>query len=109
MTLRTAKQAQACICPIARVSGAEKPSAKCVASACILWRWADLLADDPRVQSAVVREVALMRGETKEGEKPLSDDTLRKRAIARIAANKDGYIVRDENDKGWCGLAGRPE
>ncbi len=109
MTLRTVAQARACHCPIARVRGEEKPPAKCVGPDCILWRYAPILADDPRVLSAITREVTLMKGEVKPDEKQPADETLRKKAVAKIAANPDGYIIRDEKDRGWCGLGSRPE
>jgi hypothetical protein len=104
MTLHTEAEAKAKLCPIARVSGAKEPKAHCQGAACILWRWRPLMADDPRVQSAIAREIALLRGETK---KP--DAFYHKEALRRVMLDPNAYTYTTEKDRGWCGLGGKPE
>ena len=108
MTLRTVTEAKALHCPIARIRGEDKPPARCIGPTCMLWRYAPLLMDDPRVQSAIVREVGFLRNETKGDEKPPADLALHKRAVARVNAAPDRYVIRDETDKGFCGIGGAP-
>lgn len=112
MTYRTTKEAASMLCPIARISA--RPSKNpdevpthCCAEACMFWRWRGLDANDHRFKSAVARETILIEGTR-------SPDRKYKRSATSEAVQKVGYaadrdIIRDDNDLGWCGLAGRPE
>lgn len=104
MTLTTEAEAKAKTCPIARVSGAEKPKAKCQGAECILWRWVPLMANDPRVEGAITREMALVKGDSK---KP--DVVFHKEALRRVMNDPRAYSYPTETDRGWCGLGGKPE
>ena len=108
MNYLTEAKASEFACPIARVSGHEKPPARCQGSKCILWRWQPIMTNDPRWKSAMAREIALLKGEHK-GEKPLSDHAANKQAAMNISSDIDAYVFRNENDRGWCGLGHKPE
>lgn len=107
MTLRTAKEAATFSCPIARVSGEDPVDPQCRGDKCMFWRWVPIAADDPRVLSAITREIAILRGEA--GNEKKAEPTLRKEAIARVSKDPKAFTFPTDRDKGWCGLAGRPE
>jgi hypothetical protein len=111
MTLLTATEATKRLCPIARISA--RPSVKddvvpanCCGPECVLWRWHPLMANDPRVLSAVTREMALLKVERPKA----IPANLHGEAMKRVMANPEGFTYPDpDEDKGWCGLGGRPE
>jgi hypothetical protein len=101
MTYLTPKDAGKMICPIARCQGTEKVQPKCVGDKCILWRWKELMASDPRFMSAIKREEALLSGETGK-----SAAAVHKHAVANVMKYPEGYGVTRE--LGFCGLGGVP-
>ncbi len=94
MTFLTEPEARKRLCPIARVSGAEKPSARCVGSSCVLWRWQPVMSDDPAFKLAV--SVVMKNGASPNA------------ATAKVWANREKYGVPTEPYRGWCGLGGEP-
>ena len=101
-------------CPIARVRGdADKDGnvkSKCSGAECMFWRWRPLDAADPRFGSAIIREQGQLKMEEKpaDGDKPKTDASFHKRAVAKVSANLEGYIIRHDDEQGFCGMAGKP-
>jgi hypothetical protein len=105
MTLTTEAEAKAKICPIARVSGAKEPKAKCQGADCILWRWVPLMADDPRVLAAIARETLILKTERPKDHQI----AIQMEALRRVRNDPHAYSYPTETDRGWCGLGGKPE
>lgn len=89
------EDAKAMICPIARVSGLPKIPSKCRGSACMLWRWQELMTSSPGYKEALKK-----LGE-ENGEKPPYA-----KAARMIADHPEHYGQTVE--RGWCGLGGTP-
>lgn len=112
MTLITPPEARKKTCPLARVQGDVKDdgsvNGNCRAEMCILWRWKDIQTGDHRYQSALTREIGLIGQEhqAENGGKGWSKDRIHKAAIARLSDNIEGFIIRTDDDRGYCGLAG---
>ena len=113
MTLLTPAEARQKACPVARVSGVPEDAkgnvrCECRGPDCVLWRWKPISVTDHRFLSAVARETALIEEERKAStDKPKKSASSE--AAERVGFAVDRYVIRDENDKGWCGLGGRPE
>jgi hypothetical protein len=109
LTYLTETEAAKRRCPIARTFN-EGKAPNCDGSACILWRWRDLAANDPRVVSAYVREQALLLDAEKARDPATKKtaDSFHKQAVARVAAAPWDFIFMGDEDRGFCGLGGRP-
>ena len=71
--------------------------AKCCGSACMAWRWQELMADDNWIEA--VRKAAV----------ELDDKTPgRAKAAAHVNKNRALYGLPDQPYLGYCGLAGKP-
>jgi hypothetical protein len=89
-------------CPMARTFA--KPETRfCRGDTCAAWRFLKLLASDPAFQTAVQREVALLKEETGK-----SADGCHKQAVARVAADPSAYNIPGHHERGYCGLGGPP-
>ncbi len=93
--MMTPAEASQYLCVIARVSGAEKPSARCVGSSCVLWRWQPVMADDPAFKLA--------------GSVVMKNGASPNAATAKVWANREEYGVPTAPYRGWCGLGGEPK
>jgi hypothetical protein len=106
MTYRTIKEAAAFTCPIARVSGDEPTTSQCKGAKCAWWYWRMLPANDPRVLTAMEREMALLKAERPKA----IPANLTNEAFKRVMADTTAFTFPDPAvDKGYCGAAGRPE
>lgn len=105
--LLTQEEARKQWCPMARTfADAQMNSSggKCQAGQCIFWRFRH--PGDARFQSAVAREEALLKEEM---EKSGRKSGWHQEAVARVARNPWRYIIPSDEDRGYCGAAGRPE
>lgn len=96
-------------CPVARTFD-KKVGPNCDADACPMWRWREIAANDNRVMSAYRRVQQDMLTAKKE-KNPDSNSTLNtfhKQAVAKVAAAPWDFIFMDDEDRGFCGLAGKP-
>lgn len=109
MTYITEKNAKTKYCPIARTFH-EGKKAVCDGGDCILWRWKVLPANDNRFLSAVIRK----QHDLFEAAQKLNPDSKRKvagyhkEAVAAVAAAPWDSIFMNEDDRGTCGLGGKP-
>lgn len=78
--------------------GTDQPYRVCVASGCMSWRWAPLMADDAYAEA--VRKAATDIGDT---------SPSRAKAAKHVNANRAEYGLPTEPFQGFCGLAGKPE
>lgn len=110
MTFFTHADAKATICPIARITGEEKPKSKCQGEACILWRWKDMAANDPRFLGAITRvQMELMEAERKANpDTKKTQGSFAKEATAKVSASPWMFAFMTDKDRGFCGLGGRP-
>jgi hypothetical protein len=113
MTLLTPTEATKRLCPIARISARQGKTpddvpATCCGPQCTLWRWKAITTNDHRFLSAVAREAALIE-EERQGKTDKPKKSATSEAAERVGFAVDRYIVRTDDDKGWCGLGGRPE
>lgn len=92
--LITPEEAEAFVCPIARTFGDKPVIEKCRSTACILWRWEEIMAGDARWKKAIATVVA----ET--GEKPPFA-----KAAKSVAADPVAHDLVSTH--GWCGLGGK--
>ena len=108
MTLLTPAEARQKACPFFREAGVPKgkPAYPCLVSDCHIWRWKAISANDPRFLSAVTREASTIQAEADAKGKIVNATKI---AAERVGFNVDDYIIRTDEDKGWCGLGGRPE
>lgn len=110
MTFITPKQARKDHpCPFARTFH-EKKGGNCDADKCIAWRWRPLAANDPRVLSAYTRVATEMmddeRKKTPDTKKTIA--SFHKASVAKVAAANEDFIFMTDDDRGFCGLAGKP-
>lgn len=114
MTYLTPPEARQRACPVARVSvvPADKDGnvvSECRADKCMWWRWKAIMADDHRFLSAVARETSAIEDERRADPEKKHKKQAHSLAAERVCSNIDGYVVRGDTDKGYCGAAGRPE
>lgn len=109
MTYVTEKDASALPCPIARTFDQGK-AAHCDGADCILWRWKSVAANHPKFQSALKREMGSMLAEAKAKDRNTkkTEGSFHKEAAARIADRPWDFMFMSEDDRGYCGLGGKP-
>lgn len=110
MTYIPNKDANSMKCPIARTFD-EGKSSHCDGEDCILWRWRPLAANDNRFMSALKREMHRMHQEerAKNPKTKRSEASFHKDANAMIAERPWDFINMGDEDRGYCGLGGKPQ
>lgn len=112
-THMTQSEASEMRCPLGRTF--QDPITKCLGGACPLWRWHPRPASHPGYMAAVKREegffreldrVKITRGD--DGAKIRSDTHYHQRAVAKIAAEPWMNMIPSDDDRGFCGLGGKP-
>lgn len=96
-------------CPVARTFS-EKKGPNCDADACPMWRWRELSVSDNRVLSAYVRVATdlLDQERKKNPETKKTVDGMHKQAVQIVAAAPWDFIFMNDEDRGYCGLGGKP-
>lgn len=110
MTYLTPPEARKAMpCPVARTF-AEKVGPNCDADKCPMWRWRELSVMDHRVIAAYLRvaQDLLSEDKAKNPDTKKNVDSMHKRAVATVSAAPWDFIFMDDNDRGYCGLGGKP-
>ena len=109
MTYFTQKEAKQTKCPVARTFDDGK-SATCDGDKCLLWRWRDLPANDHRVLGAYARvqQDLLAAEREKNPDTKKTANSFHKDAVATLAAAPWDFIFMVDDDRGFCGLGGKP-
>ena len=109
MTYFTQKEAKQTKCPVARTFDDGK-SATCDGGECLLWRWRDLSGNDHRVLSAYTRvqQELLSSEQAKNPDTKKNAGSFHKDAVAKVAAAPWDFIFMTDDDRGFCGLGGKP-
>jgi hypothetical protein len=101
-----AEAAERLRCPLAATFGGDL-QAKCRGDGCAAWRWLPVMANDPRFESAIKREIACLQKEASDaGKKEPSANLLHQKAVAKINKNPAGYGITSTH--GYCGVGGPP-
>lgn len=104
-TFLTEEQARSTwLCPTARTFGTDPAKIHCRGAACAVWRWKPIMASDPRVLSAIKREMP----EVMKEDPTVSETKARAMAEQRVMLNPRGYILNEKPEVGCCGLGGLP-
>jgi hypothetical protein len=113
MGLTSEKCAKSFMCPLARTHEV-KERAGCDGAKCILWRWGSISANDHRFRRAVSQaqtemcEAAQALENKKDKPRQRQVDSFHKAAVLKISTAPHDYISMTEDDRGYCGLGGKP-